>query len=166
MESWVQGWSINHSISIQDISSVLILALTAYIAFVAQRFSRASTYLAVTSQSLSIVNDFDRGVIESEENAQAMALLREPPPGLSIRQEYLLFIYLNHIEYTYRAWLEGLVDKPTLDGFAHDGLTYFKGRRCALVHMLESYADHFAVFLLGIFDQNASVAAENPASPN
>ena len=166
MESWMQGWGMNHNISIQDISSVFVLALTAYIAFVAQRFSKASTYLAVTSQSLSIVNDFDRGVIESEENAQAMALLRDPPPGLSIRQEYLLFIYLNHIEYTYRAWVEGLVDKPTLDGFARDGLTYFKGRRGALVHMLENYADHFALFLLGTFDENASIAAENPAAPN
>lgn len=145
--------SFNLTIDVQDILTFAVLITTVYIALFAHRFTRISTYLAITSQSLGIVNEFDKCVLQSDENARAIEDLRAPPKGLSIRQEYLMFLYLNHVELTYRSWQKGLIDRGTLYGFTRDGLSYFVTRPEALKPMLINYADYFAKFVWETFER-------------
>lgn len=153
MSSIPQAWTFAHQISIQDIATAISAILTAYIAFVAHNFSRTTTRLTVVGQVADIVDNFNRAILESEENAKAIEELRPPPPGFNIKQEYLLFLYLNSIELAYRSYKAGLLERQALDGVARDCLSYFVTRREALEPMLKCFAAEYIKYMNKIFER-------------
>ncbi len=129
--------------------AILNLAATIVITILVYQFTKRSQLAATTSTAKEMINQFDLAMLENEENARAISELRPPAPGFTKRQEHLMFLYLNHLEYTLHAHMAGLVSEETLNQYCEDCLSYYREHPEALSHQLGcGYPDHFVYLVV------------------
>jgi hypothetical protein len=101
----------------QVVISLLSMLATVSLTIAIFRFTKKSQEASMISISKGMVNQFDMTIAECSESATDISLLRAPAPGLTKRQEHLLFIYLNHLEYTFYASKEGLISNEIVNKY-------------------------------------------------
>lgn len=141
--------------SVSDKIAVINLIITALLTISITWFTIKSDSLSTFSVSKNLVNQFDEAIINNSVAQSEMAKLRKPPPGFSKMQEHLLYIYLNHLEFTFNAKENDIITIEAYRISVLDCLSYFKNNSDALNYMLHhGYPEDFMKSIEGIYQKS------------